>query len=123
MGEIRLEESGLERLSDYLKRTWAEIDLDALAHNVREIRARLRQGCRLMGVVKADAYGHGSKRCAWKLADCGVDWFGVSNLEEALLLRRWGLEQPVLNFGTLPTERAGELAEYRITQMCIRDRS
>ena len=69
-----------------------------------------------MGVVKADAYGHGAHFISKKLAECGVDWFGVSNLEEALELRHAGLSQPVLIFGITPPEHADVLARHSITQ-------
>ena len=103
-------------MNNYLKRSWAEIDLGALDYNVKQIRARLQPGCMLMGVVKADAYGHGAFHVARRLAACGVDWFGVSNLEEALELRRAGLTLPVLIFGVTPTEFAGVLARHGVTQ-------
>ena len=45
---------------DYLKRTWADISLDNLNHNYQQLRAKIPSGCRLLGVVKADAYGHGA---------------------------------------------------------------
>lgn len=108
-------------LNEYLKRSWAEIELGALEWNLGQIRARLHEGCRVMGVVKADAYGHGACYVAKKLAACGVEWFGVSNLEEALELRRAGLAQPMLIFGVTPEEHAGVLAREGITQAVYAD--
>ena len=103
-------------LADYLRRTYAQIDLDHLAENVTNIRKRLSPGCRMMGVVKADAYGHGDAAVAAELSALFVDWFGVSNIEEALSLRRAGIRQPILIFGYTPPEFASTLARYAITQ-------
>lgn len=103
-------------MTDFLRRTWAQIDLDALAGNIRAIRGLLAPGCRLMSIVKADAYGHGDRYCARALADHGADWFGVSNIDEALSLRSAGIEQPILILGTTPPEMARALFENRITQ-------
>jgi alanine racemase len=79
--------------------TWAEIDLDALAANFREVRARVGPGVGVMGVLKADAYGHGAVGCARRLAREGAEWFGVATPEEAVELRRAGLTQSILCFG------------------------
>ncbi|MBV9928821.1 MAG: alanine racemase [Acidobacteria bacterium] len=79
--------------------TWAEVDLDALAWNFRAVRERVGPGVRVMGVVKADAYGHGAAECARRLEAEGADWFGVATPEEGLALRRAGITRPVLSFG------------------------
>ena len=79
--------------------TWAEIDLDALAWNFRAVRERVGPGVKVMGVVKADAYGHGAAECARRLEAEGADWFAVATPEEGLALRRAGLTRPVLCFG------------------------
>ena len=79
--------------------TWAEIDLDALAWNFRTVRERVGPGVKVMGVVKADAYGHGAVECARRLEAEGAEWFGVALPEEGLALRRAGLTRPVLSFG------------------------
>jgi alanine racemase len=79
--------------------TWAEVDLDALAWNFRAVRERVGPGVRVMGVVKADAYGHGAAECARRLEAEGADWFGVATPEEGLTLRRAGVTRPVLSFG------------------------
>jgi alanine racemase len=79
--------------------TWAEIDLDALAHNLREARGRVAEGVSVMAVVKANAYGHGAVACARRLAAEGVDWFGVALPEEGCQLREAGITQPILSLG------------------------
>jgi alanine racemase len=68
-----------------------------------------------MAVVKADAYGHGAVPVAKALATCGVDWFGVATVEEALELREGGIEQPVLLLGGLYMSDPAHLIEYRLT--------
>ena len=101
---------------DYLRRSWAVVNLDNVAYNVREIRKKLRPGCMIMGVVKADAYGHGDKYIADELIKLGVNWFAVSNINEAMSLRNQGIFHPILVLGTTPPIRAKQLCEYNITQ-------
>ena len=79
--------------------TWAEIDFDALAHNFRAVRERVGPGVKVMGVVKADAYGHGAAACARRLEAEGADWFGVATPEEGFALRRAGVSRFILSFG------------------------
>jgi alanine racemase len=79
--------------------TWAEIDLDALAWNYRAVRERVGPGVKVMGVVKADAYGHGAAACARRLEAAGAEWFGVAMPEEGFALRRAGVSGYVLSFG------------------------
>src|SRR5438067_363197 len=76
--------------------TWAEIDLNGLAANLRTVRRVVGPDVQVMAVVKADAYGHGAVACARRLAAEGVDWFGVALPEEGVALRAAGVEQPVL---------------------------
>jgi alanine racemase len=99
-----------------LKRTWAEIDLDHLAHNYRVLTEKLPETCRFLGVVKADAYGHGAVPVASELERLGAGYLAVSNLEEAQQLRRGGVRLPILILGYTPPEFAQEEAELAITQ-------
>ncbi|MBQ4094736.1 MAG: alanine racemase [Oscillospiraceae bacterium] len=101
-----------------LNRTWAEIDLDNLRHNVEQLRGLLKDGVSLMAVVKADAYGHGDIEIANELRDL-ADWYGVSNLMEARRLRLAGLQQPILILGYTPPENAYELFELGVTQTVL----
>ena len=103
-------------MADYLRRSWAVVDLDRLSHNVRTLQAHLAPGCRMMGVVKADAYGHGDVYVARQLARLGVQWLGVSNIEEALSLRAHGIQLPILVLGMTPPERAELLCGHDLTQ-------
>ena len=104
-------------MEPFYKRTWAEIDLDALRTNFQQVKNCLTHAStKVMAVVKADAYGHGVEHCAQELAAAGADWFGVSSLAEALQLRHYGLRQPILIFGYTPPAQAQQLAEYGLSQ-------
>ncbi|HEX3027529.1 MAG TPA: alanine racemase, partial [Clostridia bacterium] len=103
-------------MSRFLKRTWAEVDLDAIAHNYKAIRSYIREGCKIMAVVKADAYGHGAPLAAQELQTLGADYFGVSNIEEAMQIRRSGITKPILILGFTPVNYARNLIDEQITQ-------
>ena len=79
-----------------LKRTWAEIDLDALAHNYHALRKQMGPKSRFLGVVKADAYGHGAIESARTLAELGAEYLAISNVDEARELRAAGIRLPIL---------------------------
>ncbi|MDR2654717.1 MAG: alanine racemase [Oscillospiraceae bacterium] len=102
--------------TDFLKRTWAEIDLDAMAGNMGRIRSRLRPETKIMAVVKADAYGHGDIQAARTFAALGISWFGVATIEEAISLRRGGIGGNILILGSTPPEQAALLVEYGVQQ-------
>ena len=99
-----------------LRRTWAEIDLDALAHNYQQARRRIGPHVKYLGVVKADAYGHGAIQIARKLEQLGADYLAVSSLDEAKELRHGGIQAPILILGHTPPAMVPQLIEYRITQ-------
>ena len=99
-----------------LRRTWAEIDLDALAHNYRAAKQRTGDGVKYLGVVKADAYGHGAVQVARKLEELGADYLAVSSLDEARELRQKGIAMPILILGHTPPAMVPELIHYGITQ-------
>lgn len=96
------------------KRTWAEIDLDALAHNMREIRKITNPDAQIMAVVKADAYGHGVKECAKTLLENGADRFAVATLDEAKELRNIFSDVPILILGSSMEEEAREIIKNEI---------
>ncbi|MGH9749368.1 MAG: alanine racemase [Candidatus Polarisedimenticolia bacterium] len=91
--------------------TWAEIDRDALHHNLRQVRERIGDR-RILAVVKADAYGHGAVGVARSLAGAGVAMFGVALPEEGVALRRAGIDRPILLLGGITPEQAGLVAEH-----------
>ena len=97
-------------------RAWREVDLDALAHNARALQAALAPGCRLMAVVKADAYGHGALPVARRLEREGVEAFAVACLDEGRALRRAGIGGRILILGYTPPEEAARLHRWRLTQ-------
>lgn len=98
------------------QRTWAQVSLPALEHNYRALRAILPTGCRFLGVVKANAYGHGAVRVARKLVELGAEMLAVACLHEALELRRAGITAPILILGVTPPDFAGQVVEHDITQ-------
>jgi len=100
----------------YRKRYWAEIDMDAVRDNFRLLRAMLAPETRLCCVIKANAYGHGAPYLARCYEEMGADFFAVSNIEEAMQLRRGGIRQRILILGYTPAECAPLLAEYGISQ-------
>ncbi len=100
------------------ERTWAEVDLTAIRHNYHTIRGALPPSVKLCCVVKANAYGHGVSKLAPLYEQLGVDWFAVSNIEEALQLRRYGVTRPVLILGYTPVTCAATLAQEQFSQ-CV----
>ena len=105
-------------MKEILRRTWAEIDLDALARDFQAVREAANPQAKVCCVVKADAYGHGAVRIAREFEGLGADWFAVSNLEEALQLRLGGIQKPILVLGYTPPEEAAALSNHHISQ-CV----
>ncbi|MCP4746910.1 MAG: alanine racemase [Desulfobacteraceae bacterium] len=93
----------------------AEIDLEAIAHNVRELRRITGGHARLMIAVKADGYGHGALATARTALKNGASDLGVARIQEAIALRRHGIIAPILIFGYTPKERAADLWAYNLT--------
>jgi alanine racemase len=100
--------------------TWAEIDLNQLAANFKQIKQRVGTTARTMAVVKANAYGHGAVECARRLAAEGADWFGVALPEEAVQLRAAGITQPVLCLAGFWPGQAAECIQHRLTPVIYR---
>lgn len=101
---------------DYLRRTWAEISFDNLDNNYRALRAKVPTSCRFLGVVKADAYGHGAVPVGRRLTELGADFLAVSNIEEAEQLRYGGIRGPILILGYTPVRHAQELSKLGLRQ-------
>jgi alanine racemase len=78
---------------------WIEVDLDAVKHNYRQIKSKLSAGCKLMAVVKGDAYGLGAVQVAKALEEADCDAFAVTHVQEALLLREEGIQGEILVLG------------------------
>ena len=100
--------------------TWAEIDLDALAENLRVIRARVGREVSVMAAVKADAYGHGAVACARRLEAEGIDWFGVALPEEGIELRRAGITKPILCLGGFWDGQQDACLRWNLTPVVFR---
>ena len=97
-------------------RAWAEIDLDNAEHNFKQVKAAT--GALVCCVIKADAYGHGAVQLAKLYQACGADYLAVSNIQEALQLRRQRITLPILILGYSSTKCAKLLADHHITQ-CV----
>ena len=100
-------------------RAWVEIDLDALAYNSVQLRSLMPQGCELMAVVKADAYGHGADRVAARLFDEGVRAFAVATVGEGVRLREFVPEGEIIVLGYTNPKDAGFLRDFRLTQLIV----
>ena len=98
---------------------WAEVDLEAIAHNVRELRRITDPGADLMAVVKANAYGHGVIEVTRKALENGADSMGIARIEEGIELRKAGFNESVLIFGYTPPVLAHKLIEFDLTQTVL----
>lgn len=103
-------------MKPYLKRAWAEISLGALENNIRAISSMLHSETLLMAVIKANAYGHGEDEILKKLCECGIKYFAVSNLDEAVSVRKHCPDGEILILGYTPPEFAAELEANNIIQ-------
>ena len=97
-------------------RCWAEISLDNLAHNFQVLKAGIPETCRVMGVLKANGYGHGATSIGRALVDMGADYLGVACLTEAIELRSGGLTAPIIILGYTDSSFAEDLYLYGLTQ-------
>ena len=95
---------------------WAEIDLDAIDHNVRELRRITHPRARMIAVVKADGYGHGAVEVARTVLAAGADMLAVARIEEAIGLRQAGLDGPILVFSPTSPDYAANLIEHNLIQ-------
>jgi alanine racemase len=94
-----------------LRQVWAEIDMSAFDHNVKQIKAQMK--CpKMIGVIKANGYGHGATECAKVLKYNGVDSFAVATLEEAINLREDGIDGNIVILGLTPIECVDTVIEY-----------
>lgn len=101
---------------DFVKRTWAEISLDAIEHNFSEIKSRVDGKAKICCVIKADGYGHGAAELAHIYEELGADYFAVSNIDEGIEIRASGIGLPILILGYTPVHDAERLADYDIAQ-------
>ncbi|MDH7478412.1 MAG: alanine racemase [Syntrophomonadaceae bacterium] len=101
-------------LENYTPR-WVEVDLDAIKHNLNQVRRLIGPKVKVMAVVKADAYGHGAVAVARLMQAEGVEWLAVTTLDEGIELRRRGIEIPILVFAPLLGNQAGLAVDYHLT--------
>jgi len=96
--------------------TWAAIDLEAIAHNMEEIKTKITKETQICAVVKADAYGHGVNAVAKTVLQAGADRLAVAIVQEAVELRQGGFEVPILVLGCTPDWQATTVVENNVTQ-------
>ncbi len=101
---------------DFVKRTWAEISLDAIAHNFHSIKDKVGEKPKICCVIKADGYGHGAVELAHIYEKLGADFFAVSNIDEGIEIRTSGVKLPIVILGYTPVRDAQRLAQYNISQ-------
>lgn len=99
-----------------VKRTWAEISLNAIEHNYNVIRNKVADDTKVCCVIKADGYGHGAVELSQVYEKLGADFFAVSNIDEGIEIRKSGSKLPIVILGYTPVLEAENLAEYDISQ-------
>lgn len=99
----------------YYRPTFAEIDIGAIRHNLEIIAHIVKSDTKILGVVKADAYGHGMTEVSKAIADC-VDYFGVASIDEAANLRRMGIKKPILVVGAILPEEIEGVLRFNVIQ-------
>jgi alanine racemase len=98
-----------------IRPVWAEVNLDNLAHNMREVRRIVPKPTLIMTAVKADGYGHGAKMCAETFIENGADMLAVATPDEGFQLRDWGIDTPILCLGYIPDYLHRKAIEKGIT--------
>lgn len=96
-------------------RTYVKIDLQAILHNINEVKKRIDKNIKVMAIIKANGYGHGAAKIGDFLKD-EVDYYGVATIEEALELREYGIKLPILILGYTSPSQYIELVKNDITQ-------
>ena len=99
-----------------VKRTWAEISLNAIEHNYNVIRNKVADDTKVCCVIKADGYGHGAVELSQIYEKLRADFFAVSNIDEGIEIRKSGSKLPIVILGYTPVSEAKNLAEYDISQ-------
>lgn len=98
-----------------IRPVWAEINLSNLDYNIKSIKEKVGADKQIIGVIKADGYGHGSVMCANVLRENGVKTFAVATLQEVITLRNAGAKEEIIMLGLTPDMYADVIAEYDIT--------
>ena len=92
--------------------TWVEIDLNALRHNLLAVKKWVGPQIKILGIVKADAYGHGDYEVSRVLLNNGVEMLGIAILEEGIQLRDNGIKAPLLLLGGIFEEQIDSIIHY-----------
>src|SRR3990172_577082 len=95
--------------------TIAEINLSHLIHNLKQVKSLIPQNCKILSVVKANAYGHGMIRVSKELENAGVDMLGVAHVEEGICLRESGVHTDILIMGGVDDAYASAVIRWRLT--------
>ena len=112
---VGFSEEALVRIPEKDRRwSWVEVSRSAIQYNVSETRRLLGQRCRLMAVVKADAYGHGANEVAKIATAAGASYLGVATVDEGIELRKADFREPILLLAEPPIESVPLLLHYRI---------
>ncbi|TRO51182.1 alanine racemase [Candidatus Bathyarchaeota archaeon] len=98
-----------------IRPVWAEVNLDHLTHNMKEVRRIVPEPTLIMTAVKADGYGHGAKVCAETFLDNGADMLAVATPDEGFQLREWGIEAPILCLGYTPDYLHSKVIKQDVT--------
>ncbi|MCM1134354.1 MAG: alanine racemase [Clostridium sp.] len=100
-------------------RAYVEINLKNLEHNVRRLQEMMPEGCKMMAVVKTEAYGHGAFEIATHLDRMGIRAYAAATIDEGIRLRKYGVRGEILILGYTAVHRAAELKKYNLTQTLI----
>jgi alanine racemase len=103
--------------------TVAEINLQALAFNYRQIQKRILRGVKILGVVKADAYGHGAIQVSRKLEQLGAEYLAVAMSDEGVYLRQGGIRTPILLLGGIYQEDVDWVFQFNLTPVVFQKES
>ena len=103
-------------MNSYFDRSCVEIDLDALKHNFEEIKKATTPGTGILAVVKADAYGHGALETAKTLIDSGAAGLCLATIDEAVELRKHGIDVPMMTLGFTDPSRFRDAVRYDVEQ-------
>ena len=103
-----------------MRSCYAEINLKNLSHNIDQIKKRVKQGTTIVGIIKADGYGHGSYEVAKTLIEKGITSFGVATLKEGVTLREKGIKEEIIILGITDSDFLDVICKYNLTPV-IRD--
>lgn len=109
----------MKEIEKNTERSWLEINLENLEHNVKVLQQAMPQKCKLMAVVKTRAYGHGAIEISSHLNKIGIDAFAVATIDEGIELRKHGIQGEILILGYTNVYRASELKKYDLMQTLI----